>query len=313
MPEPLLDAGQLRLIGEGTAAPTADMALGGLSVALRHLRTGGPPADLLHRTTVELVESCGFERAVIARVVQPGRLEVVAAYADPGGADFDARMKTWRDEPAPVVPSIVEGEVVRLRRSALVRNARTNPRTYKPIIEALALDSYVVAPLTPGGRVEALIHVDRPSAGVTGTDREMLQLFAEGVSMVLERDQMSARLRRHDERMRLLLGQAEGLLEDLIEDTVDLAATQPSVDTLSDRRGAASTTAVPMSVLSLLTRREIEVLERMAEGETNAAIASALVISEVTVKSHVQHILRKLRASNRAQASARYIRLRQSR
>ena len=45
----------------------------------------------------------------------------------------------------------------------------------------------------------------------------------------------------------------------------------------------------------------------IASGATNVAIGEALFITEVTVKSHVQHILRKLRASNRAEAVARYL------
>jgi DNA-binding NarL/FixJ family response regulator len=59
----------------------------------------------------------------------------------------------------------------------------------------------------------------------------------------------------------------------------------------------------------LLTAREREVLELMASGATNGAIAAQLVISEGTVKSHVKRILRKLRVSNRAEAVARYLHL----
>jgi LuxR family transcriptional regulator, regulator of acetate metabolism len=47
----------------------------------------------------------------------------------------------------------------------------------------------------------------------------------------------------------------------------------------------------------------------MARGATNADIANELVISEGTVKSHVKHILRKMRAANRAQAVSCYMRL----
>jgi DNA-binding NarL/FixJ family response regulator len=38
-------------------------------------------------------------------------------------------------------------------------------------------------------------------------------------------------------------------------------------------------------------------------------LVAPLVISEGTVKSHVKHILRKLRASNRAEAVARYLQI----
>ena len=55
-----------------------------------------------------------------------------------------------------------------------------------------------------------------------------------------------------------------------------------------------------------MTSREHEVLRLLAEGAANATIAARLVISEATVKSHVRHILRKLRAANRTEAVIRY-------
>ena len=59
----------------------------------------------------------------------------------------------------------------------------------------------------------------------------------------------------------------------------------------------------------LLTRRELDVLRLLAEGGSNRRIAEALVISEGTVKFHVNSILRKLHAANRAEAVTRYLRL----
>jgi DNA-binding NarL/FixJ family response regulator len=59
----------------------------------------------------------------------------------------------------------------------------------------------------------------------------------------------------------------------------------------------------------LLTRREIDVLELMVRGDTNAAIARDLVLSVGTVKFHVKNILRKLNAANRAEATSRYLRM----
>src|SRR5580658_1518912 len=51
-----------------------------------------------------------------------------------------------------------------------------------------------------------------------------------------------------------------------------------------------------------LSRREIEVLRRIARGTANKIIAEQLAISEATVKSHVQNILSKLGANDRTHA-----------
>jgi NarL family two-component system response regulator LiaR len=54
---------------------------------------------------------------------------------------------------------------------------------------------------------------------------------------------------------------------------------------------------------SELTDREFEVLREIAAGRNNQEIASALVISEKTVKTHITNILSKLHLSDRTQAA----------
>ena len=54
----------------------------------------------------------------------------------------------------------------------------------------------------------------------------------------------------------------------------------------------------------VLTQREREILQLLADGMSNADVARELVISPETVKSHVRHILTKLEAVKRTQAVA---------
>jgi DNA-binding NarL/FixJ family response regulator len=53
-----------------------------------------------------------------------------------------------------------------------------------------------------------------------------------------------------------------------------------------------------------LSRREVDVLQKIAGGNRNSDIATLLFISEETVKGHVKHIMEKLGASDRTEAVA---------
>jgi DNA-binding NarL/FixJ family response regulator len=53
-----------------------------------------------------------------------------------------------------------------------------------------------------------------------------------------------------------------------------------------------------------LSKREVDVLQKLAGGNRNSDIAALLFISEETVKGHVKHIMEKLGASYRTEAVA---------
>jgi DNA-binding CsgD family transcriptional regulator len=65
---------------------------------------------------------------------------------------------------------------------------------------------------------------------------------------------------------------------------------------------ALAALANPTAVTAALSPREADVLRLVAEGRTNAAIASRLGISEATVKTHLLHTYAKLDVADRASA-----------
>jgi DNA-binding NarL/FixJ family response regulator len=72
---------------------------------------------------------------------------------------------------------------------------------------------------------------------------------------------------------------------------------EPSSDSQSHKR--------PEPLPHSMTKREVEVLRLLAQGQTNREIAQSLVLSTLTVKTHVQRIIGKLGVSDRTQAAVR--------
>jgi len=125
-------------------------------------------------------------------------------------------------------------------------------------------------------------------------------------------------LRRTDEAVRtlaraLMLAEPEGFVRVFIEQGPPMAAllrmagaqghSPEYVKRLLATFGKAGTAQT--NLLEALSERELEVLALAAEGFTNAEIASKLVIAQSTVKTHINHIYRKLDVSTRTQAVAR--------
>jgi DNA-binding NarL/FixJ family response regulator len=81
------------------------------------------------------------------------------------------------------------------------------------------------------------------------------------------------------------------------------AAIDPAVQHhLVDAITTPATTERPDELPDGLTTREAEVLSLIAQGMSNAEIAEQLVVSEPTVKSHINHLFAKIGVRDRAQA-----------
>jgi DNA-binding CsgD family transcriptional regulator/predicted negative regulator of RcsB-dependent stress response len=109
-------------------------------------------------------------------------------------------------------------------------------------------------------------------------------------------------------RVRLLLGEVCAALGDGDGALLEWDAARYTFEELGAiddlARVEARLSPEPPSRPSGLTEREVEVLRLVARGRTNRQIADALVLSEHTVRRHMQNVFHRLGVSSRAAAAA---------
>ena len=280
-----------------------------IAVAVRGLRGASTVAQLLGLVPAALCR-CGFTRAWVSQVDGTSYRPVAFHAANDRMPTPSRRLDGI--EPGSLVHGTHEAEVVRRRRALLVPDAGDTDLAHlaDPLTaEVFAPRSYVVAPLVVDTRVVALLHADRPRSTLPldDYDRDVLDVLSEAVGQALQRVILGERLEKLRVDVRALTNSVGDLVDDRCDEPIGLA--RPTVDAPGAARPPAAPAANGSRLASLLTSRELEVLRLMATGETNAGIAKELVISQGTVKSHVKNVLRKLHATNRAQAVSRYFRL----
>lgn len=265
-------------------------ALDAVRDAVRRISDVGSPEGILDRAAEELGTSSAFRRVLISQV-REGVLIPHAMWAQ--DAEEDAR----RLMPVPLAYPLVEEEVARQQRAAAVDVAADESRSPRAISAALGWSTYVVAALTLRGATIGLLHADAPgrTRPLDALDLKVAAIYAEGLAGAFERATLEKTLQRHREELAVAVRWMSRRLEETGRD----AEGAPLSDA-EDVEDAASSDA--------LTAREREVLQLMARGKTNRAIAETLVISEGTAKYHVKNVLRKLRATSRADAVARHLR-----
>jgi DNA-binding CsgD family transcriptional regulator len=272
-------------------------ALERVSDAIRRLGEIGSPQGILDRAAEELGANSEFDRVLIGDV-RPDGLHVRWVWSAEDRTAAAAALEELGRAPLRLEYPSIEDEVARGQRTEIVRARATRSRASERLTEVLGWDSYVVTALVVQGNTVGLLHAD---AGVgAGTrsldalDAEVAARYAEGLAGVFERAVLREMLQLHHHELRSAVGWMSARLGQLATDAGDLTVPAPS---LGDGASADA-----------LTSRELEVLRLLARGQTNLEIARALVVREGTVKYHVKNILRKLGATSRADAVARYAR-----
>ncbi len=276
-------------------------ALEQVQEGVRGLGEVGSAAGILDRSADGLGESSDFDRVIVSSV-REGALHVESAWCGDGSGDAEALLAALHAHPMRLDYPLVEAELAAQQGSAVVELPAAKGRIDQHWAEALGWSSYAVATIALGGSTVGLIHADCGASGrvIDAIDREALEVYAEGLAQVFERAVLRGRLRGHR-------GELRGAV-----DWMNARLSRLSDSSMANAGGADGAPAASEEVAELdelLTPRELEVLRLMARGNTNLAIAKALVVAEGTVKYHVKNILRKLRAANRADAVARYERM----
>jgi DNA-binding CsgD family transcriptional regulator len=259
--------------------------------------------DRLITAGAEAVCRLGFDRSVVSRVESNTWLTEQVYLED--DSEWAAEiLAAAQANPVSLGSGLPEDEARRRRKPILVTRVQERETVHQALKEASNARSYVCAPIMVGPRLMGFVHGDRyfHRGDVTDFDAEVIGLFAQGFGFALERAMLTEQLQELRANVRQVGAGLQAFAADG-QDTVSTLDRQPAVSwqppPVLQINGATGADAD-------LTRREIDVFQLMAQGETNQRIARRLSISEGTVKSHVKHILRKLSAANRAEAVARW-------
>ena len=270
-------------------------ALDRVSDAARRLGELAWSEGILTRAAAELGACSEFDRVVFSDT-DGGVITPLAIWDAEGVRVADEALAALADSRARLEYPLLEYEVARRQAPELVVVAEAGARTPRLLADVLGWTSYVVAPVTAAGETIGLLHADATRRGrrVGALDAEVAGRYAEELSGVFERAVLRHTLDLHRAELASAvhwLGTRLSRLEDAGQ------LMRPRTVPGADLRGTDA-----------LTPRELEVLRLLARGNTNGAIARALVVREGTVKYHVKNILRKLGATSRADAVAKYVR-----
>jgi DNA-binding CsgD family transcriptional regulator len=277
--------------------------------SMEQLRECASPEELIEAAPAEACRACGFSRVLISQI-RGGKWVPVLIEAIPGRDPQEDAFKAWVEQAViPLEHMLIETELVRRRMPALVSDPVHDRRAPREVVARGRTVAYVATPIISDGRAIGFLHADRigQPEQVTAEDRDTIWSFAEQFGLIYQRAVLVERLVAQRTQLHDAFVAAERVVEELRESELKLARTPHRTAEVAS--AAALFRPEESRLAALLTRRELEVMELITSGATNVRIGEQLVISEGTVKSHVKHILRKLRVGNRSEAVARYLQL----
>jgi LuxR family transcriptional regulator, regulator of acetate metabolism len=274
--------------------------------AADRLAEAGAVSEIVDRAPAEACRALGLDRCVLSRI-DDGVLVAEAIQCGEGAGDAAQALSALQEVPVRLGYPLVEAEMLRRRRAVVIDEpAGPEAAGRHAFSDVMGWGEHVATPIVLEGRVIGFLHGDRvvTQTPLRESERDGLWRFALAFADIFERAVLRRRLRVQRQELRQVASWADARTSELSDGAIDLAVERdaPAGDEPARAGGDAA-------LRDLLTRRELDVLEHMVRGETNADIARALVVSEGTVKFHVKNILRKLHASNRAEATSRYLRL----
>jgi DNA-binding NarL/FixJ family response regulator len=253
----------------------------------------------------ECVRLClGFDRAVVLDC-ERGQLT-----ANTTASLWDDRSERLRQAMLAAPIQLAAGTA----EATVVRDGTTLPsatRARSALADQLALTSYVIAAISVEGRTLAVLVADRCEDPPDALDVALIAACADIVSVVVERIVIRARTAELSAEIRYLTESARALMTEATQAPICLpvAGNRGNVVFASDR-GFTPATRLPDGE-GALSGREGEIAAKLASGSSNREIAEQLFLAESTVKGAVARIMRKLDASNRAEAAVRYLQLSQ--
>ncbi len=264
-------------------------ALRRVQESLAQLSGAGALWQVVLETPAAVCAACDMDRAMLTHV-RDGHIAFASVSTEHDPQLAASFAKVGRSMRMALVDCPPEFEAVMTQQPLMVRDLDVANRE---IADLARTDGYAVAPIVQGGQTIGLLHGDRAMSGreITEFDRDLLWTFASGVGWAMRQ---AVAVERHAPAV----AQAPAVEEGLAELVREWAA--------SPGGWAHRVRSEPDESVGHLTPREREVLALMADGASNRAIGAELIISEPTVKSHVRQVLRKLEASNRTEAVARF-------